>query len=100
MLLLCLCITYLSDSCIPHLGPCYASKQVVTDNSFAQKGSGGNLVTGCTHQAKSGTKVALACLGCDQMCHTMTRSHGFDVVMDLTWLVRVEARRVPPAIDV
>ncbi|KAL5484267.1 hypothetical protein EMCRGX_G020733 [Ephydatia muelleri] len=39
------------------------------DNSFAQKGSGGNLVTGCTHQAKSGTKVALACLGCDQTCH-------------------------------
>ncbi|KAL5479300.1 hypothetical protein EMCRGX_G022803 [Ephydatia muelleri] len=37
--------------------------------SFAQKGSGGNLVTGCTHQAKSGTKVALACLGCDQTCH-------------------------------
>eukprot|EP00731_Ephydatia_muelleri_P035780 Em0160g1a len=32
-------------------------------------GSGGNLVTGCTHQAKSGTKVALACLGCDQTCH-------------------------------
>eukprot|EP00731_Ephydatia_muelleri_P006750 Em0003g998a len=33
------------------------------------QGSGGNLVTGCTHQAKSGTKVALACLGCDQTCH-------------------------------
>ena len=41
-------------------------------------------MTGCTHRAKSGTKVALACLGCDQMCHTMTR---------LWWLVRVEARR-------
>ncbi|KAL5517275.1 hypothetical protein EMCRGX_G002789 [Ephydatia muelleri] len=62
--------------------------------SFAQKGSGGNLVTGCTHQAKSGTKVALACLGCDQTCHY------HDAVMGLTWLVRVEARRVPPAIDV
>eukprot|EP00731_Ephydatia_muelleri_P013068 Em0007g378a len=61
--------------------------------SFAQKGSGGNLVTGCTHQAKSGTKVALACLGCDQTCHY------HDAVMGLTWLVRVEARRVPPAID-
>ena len=24
---------------------------------------------GCTHQAKSGTKVALACLGCDQTCY-------------------------------
>ncbi|KAL5508792.1 hypothetical protein EMCRGX_G004031 [Ephydatia muelleri] len=65
-----------------------------SDRSFAQKGSGGNLVTGCTHQAKSGTKVALACLGCDQTCHY------HDAVMGLTWLVRVEARRVPPAIDV
>ncbi|KAL5481876.1 hypothetical protein EMCRGX_G022136 [Ephydatia muelleri] len=60
-------------------------------------GSGGNLVTGCTHQAKSGTKVALACLGCDQTCHY------HDVVMlsgrpsPLTDLgPRVEARRVPP----
>ena len=26
-------------------------------------------MTECTHQARSGTKVALACLGCDQTCH-------------------------------
>ena len=45
------------------------------DNSFAQKGSGGNLVTGCTHQAKSGTKVALACLGCDHY-HDMVMMSG------------------------
>ena len=51
-------------------------------------------MTGCAHQAMSGTKVALACLGCDQMCHY------HDVVIGLTWLVRVEAQMVLPAIDV
>ena len=46
------------------------------------------------HQARSGAKVLLAALGCDQICHY------HEVVMGLKWLVRVEARRVPPAFDV
>ena len=51
-------------------------------------------MTGCTHQAKSGTKVSAG------LPWVRPGVPHHDAVMGLTWLVRVEARRVPPAIDV
>ena len=59
--------------------PPSGSSSCVYTSQFAPKGSGGNLVTECENKARSGTKVALAALGC------VTKV--------------VEARRVPPAID-
>ena len=35
---------------------------LIDDNTFAQKRSGSNLVTGSTHQARSGAKVVLVAL--------------------------------------
>ena len=44
--------------------PPSGSSSCVYTSQFAPKGSGGNLVTGCENKARSGTKVALAALGC------------------------------------
>ena len=41
------------------------------------------MVTGCARQARSGTKVALAALGCDQMCHCHNM-HGHGELYALT----------------
>ena len=74
--------------------------------------SGGNLVTGCAHQAISGTKVVLTALGCDQTFHyhdtimvgpRVTLSHVLGATRCATprrgqvvkWFVRVDARKVP-----
>ena len=44
--------------------PPSGSSSCVYTSQFAPKGSGGNLVTECENKARSGTKVALAALGC------------------------------------
>ncbi|KAL5475232.1 hypothetical protein EMCRGX_G027307 [Ephydatia muelleri] len=49
---------------------------------YMKIGSGSNLVTGCAHQAMSGTKIALAALGCDQTLHY------HDVIMEWSPLNR------------
>ena len=38
-----------------------------------------------SHQAKSGTKVALACLGCDQTCHYHDMVMGFTISLSCVW---------------
>ena len=80
------------------------------DKSLPQKGSGGNLVTRCAHQAKSGTKVALAALalGATRSGHgewwplLLNHSGTKDTECPTPpqCLVRIAAHRVPPTIDV
>ena len=65
----------------------------LTDNSFAQKGSGGNPGDRVypSGQVWDQGSAGLPWVRPDVPHH--------DVAMGLTWLVRVEARRVPPKVQ-